>query len=216
MTPLSPQNLNLKRWTPSTKTVPQAPLLNTHARSLSRPENSEMYESQNSPPKALALPRPVPKVNTDAENQAIQSFIERNMAGKKNFRQITDNKEWRKKNRVEKGQCVFIINGPYKDVRKALLRRGWFENEDKESPCFDLKWTLKTKDVRADELKDYQIVNHFAKSACFTTKAGLTQSLKNLVHFSPVDVNSFYPRCYDLRDDGEMEDFMYDFKLVKA
>ena len=130
--------------------------------------------------------------------------------------QITDMKEWRKRNRVEKGQKVFIIKGPYNDVRKALLHRGWFENKDVESPCFDLKWCLKMKDIYAEKLEKYQIVNHFARTAGITTKAGLTSSLKNLIWFNAVDVNKFYPRCYDLRQQDEVDDFIQEFKQVKA
>ena len=107
-------------------------------------------------------------------------------------------KEWKKKNRVEDKQKVFIIDkGGYRDVRKALIRRGWVENKDTESPCFDLKWSLKIKDIAYDSLEKDQIVNHFGKQACFTTKGGLTKSLHNLV-WNAVDVNDFYPRCYDL------------------
>ena len=197
----------------STHTIPQAPQLNTLARSLVRPTEPEKLEVYHAPP---VLPKPVAKVNNTVEDTAFTSFIERNMAGKKAFLQITDFKEWKKKKRLENGQKVFIVKGPYKDVRKALKRRGWVENEDTESPCFDFKWTLKTKDINADELKDHQIVNHFTRTAMITTKAGLTSSLKNLVWHGAVDVNTFYPRCYDLRNDDEMEDFIYDFKQVKA
>ena len=43
--PVSPASpTNLKRWIPSTKTVPQAPQLNTHARSLVRPSDTEKPE----------------------------------------------------------------------------------------------------------------------------------------------------------------------------
>ena len=63
-------------------------------------------------------------------------------------------KEWKKKNRVDDKQKVFIIDkGGYRDVRKALKRRGWVENLDAESPCFDLKWSLKIKDIAYDSLE---------------------------------------------------------------
>jgi len=61
--------------------------------------------------------------------------------------QITDMKEWKKRNRVEPDQKVFIIRGGYNDVKQALKSRGWVQNKDKESPCFDFMWTLMTKDV---------------------------------------------------------------------
>ena len=71
------------------------------------------------------------------------------------FIQITDYKEWCKRNKVGKGQRVFIIKGPYNDVRKALLNRGWFENKDVESPVFDFKWCLKMKDINVETLERY-------------------------------------------------------------
>jgi len=47
---------------------------------------------------------------------------------------------------------VFIVRGGYGDVKRALKQRGWVENKDKESICFDLKWTLKTKDIDTNTL----------------------------------------------------------------
>lgn len=49
-----------------------------------------------------------------------------------------------------------------------------------------------------------------------TTKVGLCRSLRNLHWYVNLDVNSFYPRCYDLNDLDHMEDFINDFKLSKA
>ena len=61
---------------------------------------------------------------------------------------------WKKKYRVDENTKVFIVRGGYKDVKKALKSRGWVENKDKESPCFDFKWTLKTKDIDTNILTD--------------------------------------------------------------
>ena len=61
-------------------------------------------------------------------------------------------KEWKKKNRVSEETKVFICVGGYGDVKRALKSRGWVENKDLESKCFDLKWTLRTKDINTSEL----------------------------------------------------------------
>ncbi len=45
---------------------------------------------------------------------------------------------------------VFIVLGPFKEVRDALLRRGWCENSTKNSYLFDLKWTLYDNEVVYD------------------------------------------------------------------
>lgn len=129
---------------------------------------------------------------------------------------ITDMKEWKKKNRVEPDTKVFIIKGGYQDVRKALKSRGWVENKDKDSPCYDFLWTLMTKDVKHNELSPHQIVNHFSTATSITTKVGLTHSLKNLIWFNAVDIDTFYPRCYDLAITEELDDFIQEFKQIKA
>lgn len=59
---------------------------------------------------------------------------------------------WKKKHRVDDKTKVFIIKGGYGDIKRALKSRGWVENPDKESPCFDFKWTLKSSDITADNL----------------------------------------------------------------
>ena len=53
---------------------------------------------------------------------------------------------WKKAKGAE-GSKVFIVKGRYKDLRSALLERGWVENEDRGSQFYDLKWTTKVSDV---------------------------------------------------------------------
>jgi tubulin monoglycylase TTLL3/8 len=59
-------------------------------------------------------------------------------------------------------------------------------------------------------------VNHFNKAAAITTKVGLCHNLKNLIWFNNVDIDTFYPRCFDLALQEELEDFIQEFKAVKA
>ncbi len=54
---------------------------------------------------------------------------------------------WKKKHRVDEKTKVFIVKGGYGDIKRALKQRGWVENKDKDSCCFDLKYTLKTSDI---------------------------------------------------------------------
>ena len=63
----------------------------------------------------------------------------------------------------------------YPDVRAALLRRGWVENNDASSGCFNLKWCLRTRAIDKPPLAKCQMVNHFRKTSCLTTKNGLAQ-----------------------------------------
>ena len=59
-------------------------------------------------------------------------------------------------------------------------------------------------------------MNHFSSAASITTKVGLTHSLKNLIWFNAVDIDTFYPRCYDLAIGEELDDFIAEFKQLKA
>lgn len=82
------------------------------------------------------------------------TFLERNNPKKVVFPNITDIVQWKKKYKLEDSTRVFICTGGYPDIKKALKRRGWVENKDALSPCFDLKWTLKTKDIDHNQLND--------------------------------------------------------------
>ncbi|OMJ90248.1 hypothetical protein SteCoe_7452 [Stentor coeruleus] len=130
---------------------------------------------------------------------------------------ITDMNLFKKRHKLKESDKVFIIVGCYPDIRKALQARGgWYENLDISSPCFDLKWTVRRKDVDFDNLKDYQLCNHFDKSTMITTKVGLCHSLRNLIWFNSVDIDTFYPRCFDLSESAEKEDFFTEFKALRA
>jgi len=81
---------------------------------------------------------------------------------------------------------------------------------------FDFRWTLKGRDCDYKNLKPNQIVNHFQNNIELTKKVGLSKNLKNLVLYKNVDVDNFYPRCFDLFDKLDFEDFIEDFKLNKV
>lgn len=77
-------------------------------------------------------------------------------------------------------------------------------------------WTLKARDIPHKDLLPHQLVNHFEKNTAITTKVGLCHNLKNLIWFENVDIDEFYPRCFDLIEGGELDDFIEEFKVVKA
>ena len=130
---------------------------------------------------------------------------------------ITDMALYKKRHKLTENDKIFIIYGCYPDIRKALLARGnWHENLDVNSPCFDLKWTVRRKDIDFDSLQSHQLCNHFNKSTMITTKDGLCHSLRNLIWFNSVDIDTFYPRCFDLSETAEREDFFTEFKAVQA
>ena len=111
---------------------------------------------------------------------------------------------------------TFVITGGYQDVRKALESRGWMENLDKNSKVFDFKWTVKKGDLEFSTLNPNQIANHFDKNTSITTKSGLCRSTKNLIWFQKDDIDTFFPRCFDLNDIAEFDDFLEEFKFSEA
>ena len=50
---------------------------------------------------------------------------------------------------------IFVCKGAYPFIREALKQRGWFENTDHTSPCFDFKWTCKSSEVWNTPLNDF-------------------------------------------------------------
>ena len=95
-----------------------------------------------------------------------------------------------------------------------MKERGWFENPDRYSPVFDLKFAIRNDNPV--ELKDFQITNHFQKNNVITTKVGLSHSLNNLIWWTNVDVDSFFPKCYDLTDGEELDDFKNEYRFQRA
>ena len=129
---------------------------------------------------------------------------------------IHDLAAWKKKHRLDPETRVFVVIGGYPALKRALEARGWVENPDINSQCFDLKWTLKAKDISMDSLQDFQIVNHFQKNTSITTKVGLCKSLRNIIWHANVDIDTFYPRCFDMGDPNDVEDFTEEFKHLKV
>ena len=152
---------------------------------------------------------PAPVKSRPVDPGAFNDFLARNMAIASPIKlNITDMKEWKKRMRVEPSSKVFIISANYRDVKKALKRRGWVQNKDTESPCFDLIWRVKNVDIPHKDLQPHQICNHFQAASIISTKVGLTHSLRNLIWFNAVDIDTFYPRCYDLASVEEVGDFI--------
>jgi hypothetical protein len=85
--------------------------------------------------------------------------------------------------------------------------RGWAENTDNHSQCFDLKWAVRSIDIDYSALLPGQIVNHFSMSVRLTTKVGLLHCLRDMRWNDDVDARSVFPRCYDLSMESEVASF---------
>ena len=129
---------------------------------------------------------------------------------------VNDEARWRKRNGITAETPVFIMSGWYPDIKAALIERGWRQNPNRDSPFFELMWVLKGKSINHNALKPHQVVNHFSKATSVTTKSGLMKSLRSLRWFEPVDIDTFFPRCYDLSEPGDYADFVDDYKACVA
>ncbi|RHY05245.1 hypothetical protein DYB25_011591 [Aphanomyces astaci] len=85
---------------------------------------------------------------------------------------------WKKRNGVALETKVFCLTGWYPVIKETLEKRGWHHNPDRNSPYFDLKWALKSDDLKSVKLNDDQLVNHFLQNTAITTKSGLLHNLR--------------------------------------
>lgn len=100
------------------------------------------------------------------------------------------------------------MKGGYHELRRTLVEKGWAENEDVWSQFYDFKWTTKSIDINYGMLKSGQCVNHFNNNHHLTSKYGLARRLRTLQISHNVDIDRFYPRCYDLGDQTDFENFV--------
>jgi hypothetical protein len=124
--------------------------------------------------------------------------------------------EWKKRNKINKDTKVFICFTGYPDMRKALLNRGWHENHDQDSLFFDFKCSLSSKNIEHDKVEKIQILNHFENSGEITRKVRLSYNLRNLKWFRDINIDTFFPRSYDISEMNDFEDFVENFKITKA
>ena len=110
-------------------------------------------------------------------------------------------------------QKTFIVTGGYSDVVRNLTDRGWVRQKDPKNLFYDYIWTLKTNEINFMQLKDYQMTNHYFRNGQITRKSGLSKNIKNLYYLG-IDPMNFFPRCYDLSNKIELEDFKQDFKFT--
>lgn len=135
------------------------------------------------------------------------------MVNLKNCHSLDD---WKRRNKIEKNKKVFICCSGYPDMRRAMLDRGWIENENAHSPYFDYLCSLGGKEIQFESLAKDQIVNHFDNAGQITRKVCLAKNLRNLVWYQNVNYNSFFPKCYDLSDVSDVINFIEEYKITKA
>ncbi|KAF0700233.1 Aste57867_9242 [Aphanomyces stellatus] len=123
---------------------------------------------------------------------------------------------WKKRNGLAQDTKVFCLTGWYPVIKDTLEKRGWYHNPDRNSPHFDLKWALKSDDLKNVKLNEDQLVNHFLQNTAITTKVGLLHNLRNITWFLSEDIDSFFPRAYDLNEPSDMQAYIQDFRYIHA
>lgn len=156
-----------------------------------------------------------PSASSSRRADVITRFVRRMRSAQIAMKTARHLSDWKRLNCCPQSTSVFICAGGYPDFTKAMLARGWFQNEDKDSRFFDLKWAPAAA-IDHDNLLTGQVVNHFHGAREITTKVGLTLNLRNCLPMCGSDPESFYPRAYDLYDPLERADFALNFKFTKA
>lgn len=99
-------------------------------------------------------------------------------------------------------------------MKDALLSSGWRENTvDKR--FFDLKFTIKLRDIDYNALAPWQIINHAVGENALTVKIELLKTVKRMT-LAGVDTNRFFPPCYFLNCLKDHRNFTFAFALYKC
>uniref|UniRef100_A0A8C3VUZ4 Tubulin tyrosine ligase like 8 n=1 Tax=Catagonus wagneri TaxID=51154 RepID=A0A8C3VUZ4_9CETA len=147
-------------------------------------------------------------------------------------RQLTD--------KAIKEKKIFSVCRRYPAIRAALRRRGWVERRRflpgasqrpggwvltkarscqsrlvrNETPYF--LWVTRRDLIDCHSLSCEQMLNHYGKTASFTTKIGLCVNMRSLPWYAQADPGSFFPRCYGLCTESDKQEFLDDFRRTAA
>jgi len=56
---------------------------------------------------------------------------------------------------IGKSTKIFVVSKGYGDLIRNLQQRGYVENDDKFSPCFNIKWVVKARDIKRKYLQNW-------------------------------------------------------------
>ncbi|KAM4882021.1 protein monoglycylase TTLL8 isoform 2-T2 [Thomomys bottae] len=78
-----------------------------------------------------------------------------------------------------------------------------------------LLWTIKRDVIDYHNLNGDQMLNHYGKTASFTTKIGLCVNMRSLPWYVQANPDSFFPRCYGLCTESEKQEFLVASSILK-
>ena len=129
---------------------------------------------------------------------------------KKDFRQFKAD------HGIQESESVFYIENHYPFLKEEFLKRGWKENGDISSIYFDFKYVPAFKSIDLFSLFPGQLVNHCIGASSFTRKVGLCRNIRGSIWQCGADADTFFSRCYELRDSCGLFNFVQDFNGVQA
>ena len=118
--------------------------------------------------------------------------------------------EYRRRQGLSEKAKIFILSGKDDHIRRALLDKGWFENPNKASTVFHLKWIYTDCEKDYDALQAGQQLNHFPGNRNLTTKSGLAKIMQGISRYG-FTCHDFFPRCYDIGEKTQLSEFTYDY-----
>ena len=184
--------------------------------------NQEMIRQRQEKQKEEEVKKKIEEEKKLSEKVVIEGpskeFMERVQKSQAKQPPITDWKVYRKRHGLDDATKIFICSKAYQPLIKELERRGWHRNKDRQSLIFDLKYVILESEssMLVNDLKPFQMVNHFYRNNLITTKVGLQHSLKNLIWSSSTPMDEFFPRCYDMSDFKEIDEFKEEHRIIRA
>lgn len=174
------------------------------------PSGSELVDRPNE----FAVRKKPPPPPAVAERTDIKSREENIDALLKNRTSLDFEKlmeEYNKRKGLDENTKVFILNSQDDHIRRILKQKGWSENKHLTSSAFHFKWSYTDSEADYKSLKPGQMFNHFQNNRELTTKSGLSKNLRSVDRYG-VDIDTFFPRCYDLGIQAQVEEFKVDYK----
>ncbi|KRX02675.1 hypothetical protein PPERSA_12015 [Pseudocohnilembus persalinus] len=149
-------------------------------------------------------------VSSDEKSEQIEKTVRSSLKRQANTHSMVM-LEFNKRMSYPENTRIFIMNSKDTHIRQCLNLFGFKENTISNSTIYDLKWTYNDQKDDYISLNPGQYFNHFKNNAELTTKSRLLVNLRNNQVYGESMMDEFFPRCYDLGNEQERQDFSNDF-----